>query len=395
MEINNNINVCPHCDKPIYFTNKANEGLYKCYNCKIWVIPNNRPYKEIKKGKSWGDVKRRRKTFISDEDLMGRQEFIDRLKAYKITNRLTEMRNKALIAFLYLTAARIEEVVGMIDQNTRERITEPITLAQLEYNLMNNEKYLVINRMRVLKRRPKIDDEGREKVVLRKVPVLIKDEEYPVECIEKYIKSLVYRTLDTPLFNMTYQRAWQISCEFGGKFNHYWRHLRLSHLVDMYGFSDLELQQYVSWSSTTMASKYTHLNWSSIAKKMSINSNAITQLLDDPFVVQKSESLPAMQRLSEDEKAQTTGDMVLDTEELGEVKPDPIKKYQNSIKKAILKMPDTKGWKAENINILSPKALLNSVEKDEIIIKQKTKKNEKPIKESDSYLKKFNFLIKN
>jgi len=207
-------NVCPECDRPIYFRKKDKPELMKCYVCKKWVKPIKRGYKKANRYavcKRWDEIPRRRKTFISDSDLVSHDELVERLKEYKANNKRLTKRNKALIAILYLTGARVEEITGMIDQVTREKVTEPLKLNQMEFKLMDGDMYLVFDRLRVLKRKPRKDASGNPQEIVRRVPVLVQDDTYMVACIKEYVHSFKRVALDMPLFKITYQRAWQIS----------------------------------------------------------------------------------------------------------------------------------------------------------------------------------------
>ncbi len=255
-DIENKINACPECNKPLYFKN--DKGLYKCYYCKHETkepVIRNR-LKDISK--------RNKKRVISDNDIISRNELLHKIKTI---GGLKFTMNRALISLLYLTAARVEEVVGLVNQKTRKIVINPMKVNQIVFKELNGVDYMIIERLPVYKRRLRDNKPPR-----RNVPIYVANDIHFIKYIKDYIKS---KDPDDFLFKMSYQRAWQISNriiidENGRKgFNHYWRHLRLTHLVEDYGFTDLELQQFVGWSNTLMASKYTHLNWQSLANKMS------------------------------------------------------------------------------------------------------------------------------
>lgn len=54
---------------------------------------------------------------------------------------------------------------------------------------------------------------------------------------------------------------------------HYLRHCRLTHLVQHYGFNELQLMRFAGWSNTNPAIVYVHLNWMDLAKVMNQADN--------------------------------------------------------------------------------------------------------------------------
>ncbi len=260
------IKVCPKCNRPIYF--KRKDGRYKCYGCGDLI--NDNDIKVRVKIKAWAGTGSKR--ILTDDDIITRNELLSKIRAMEGERSL--IKKQALVSFLYLTAARVEEVVGMINHklSTKEQriyTVDPVKKNQLSFKELDGEDYLVIERMPILKRRTK---DGRPP--RRNVPIYVDNDKEFIEYIQRYIQD---KDMEDILFNMTYQRAWQISNEIiidklkGSRgFNHYWRHLRLTHFAEDYGFQDLELQQYVGWENTLMASKYTHLNWQTLARRMRV-----------------------------------------------------------------------------------------------------------------------------
>ena len=244
------IKACPKCDRPIYYETK--DGRYKCYGCGDLI--NRDDVKLRFKINEWSGTGSKR--ILTDDDIITRNELLSKISIMKGDKRLMK---QALVSFLYLTAARVEEVVGMINhklstKGKRVYTVEPVKKNQLSFKELDDEDYLVIERMPVLKRRTK---DGRPP--RRNVPIYVDNDKEFIEYIRRYIQD---KDMEDILFNMTYQRAWQISNEIiidklkeSRGFNHYWRHLRLTHFAEDYGFQDLELQQYVGWENTLMASK--------------------------------------------------------------------------------------------------------------------------------------------
>lgn len=61
--------------------------------------------------------------------------------------------------------------------------------------------------------------------------------------------------------------------EFEFKTNpHYWRHCRLTHLVEYYHFDDFDLMTFAGWSSTDPARTYVNKDWLAMARKFHFGS---------------------------------------------------------------------------------------------------------------------------
>lgn len=248
------IKVCHKCNRPIYFKNE--KGYYKCYNCKIKIKNPKERLRLID-----GYEKRKKKIEIDDSDLLTREELFSKIKNIDGEKKLM---NQAFISCLYLPAARVEEITGLINQVRRNRINEPLKKNQISFERIEGTEFMIFKKLPILKRKLKND-----RIPTRNVPILVENEIPLVNYIKEYIKT---KEDDEPLFNITYQQGWNISKRIMinddlNAFNHYWRHLRLTHLAENYDYSSLDLQQFVGWANTLMASKYTHFNWQTLAKK--------------------------------------------------------------------------------------------------------------------------------
>ena len=61
---------------------------------------------------------------------------------------------------------------------------------------------------------------------------------------------------------------WQIVKENLGYYNHFFRHIRATHLTTDYGFSAQMLKKFFDWGSSNSADTYSHLDVEDLAKKL-------------------------------------------------------------------------------------------------------------------------------
>jgi integrase len=172
-----------------------------------------------------------------------------------------KIRDRALFCFLYLTGARVEEIVrGKKEVGVRKK--------DLEIVKVGGKDFLVVS-LYTLKNR---------KHLIRKIPIPIHRERRLVKYVLRYVKNI--KNEDEFLFNFTKQRAWQIIKKILSKYkknykhnkfmnaNHFLRHCRLTHLVTIYDFTDQDLVSFAGWSNSLPATTYSHLRFKDLARKM-------------------------------------------------------------------------------------------------------------------------------
>lgn len=188
------------------------------------------------------------------KEIKEKHKEIPALDRYELLSRMRQAgshRNKALIALLYITGARVEEVVKY---NVKGELKgRPILKKQIEIQ----EEQMVVRGVRCLK--------TKNDLKRRSIPVVFKQVEQPfINVFLGYIKDI---DDDSPLFNITRQRAYQILSRVG-LFCHWLRHSRITHLVVDYGFSESQLVKFTGWSDGRVAVQYTHLNVTDLIDQM-------------------------------------------------------------------------------------------------------------------------------
>lgn len=155
------------------------------------------------------------------------------------------LRDKAFICFLYLTGARISEIVRQIRR------------FQVEFTKIEGKSFIMVHNVITLKRR---------KEIYRDIPIPVNDFETPF--LEPVIEYLRHIPSNRFLFDFSRFNGYRIIREKTYLFPHYFRHLRLTHLVTEYGFSERDLTFFTGWADGRQATTYTHLNLKDLARKL-------------------------------------------------------------------------------------------------------------------------------
>lgn len=278
---NNNIVAQRNID---FFTKKTRKKIIKVpkkINDEV-VIKNNK----VQFDEKIILVQKKTKRKFKDTDVIDRKEILKKLKEndkkdpYK--KNIYDIRNPAFIAFLFLTGARVEEVIGVREHTgklkdsvfekkagkwTGKYIIEPIIKNQISKTKYAKRDTITwdVENMPVLKRRGEsVADENdilnesiKQVVPRRHVSLPYEIEKEFISYIDKWLIKLKE---DEIIFNFSPQQAWRICFLFNRSYNHIWRHLRATDLMSTYGLGSLELRHFFGWSTEAMARRYAHLN---------------------------------------------------------------------------------------------------------------------------------------
>lgn len=244
--------------------------------------------------KPWGRQKKLIKKY-GDADIPGIPEIIDMIGSINIvgkqTDRFTVLRTRALIAMYYLTGCRASEMLGVNKFKYKRFKREPYI------NEFGREvKRFVIgdDGKRIIEEgfidRTDTDDEysGLKKKDIRKVEfdgkpymeirtenrknkkrtkkkqtIPLEFEEEIYKFIDDYISVLDPNII---LFEFSQSRAKQIINETTNFNMHFWRHIRMTHLVTIYDFNEQLLIKFAGWTDARPAKNYMELSSKDIAR---------------------------------------------------------------------------------------------------------------------------------
>lgn len=184
-------------------------------------------------------------------------ETITQERMVTIINGIPNDRNKALASFIYLTGCRISEILGTTKtlKNGKQYIINPLKTSNVE--IIHKNDMVLIHNVACLKHKTGLK--------YRNIPIIMSAEKELLDNFLYYYSSL---PVGAPLFKFKRQRAWQIIKKELGLFNHYLIHQRCTYLATEKNFSEMDLKQFRGWSTTQMASTYTHLKYTDVANKM-------------------------------------------------------------------------------------------------------------------------------
>jgi len=174
-------------------------------------------------------------------------EVLSRSEIKEMISRAKKLRDKAFIAFLYLSGARVGEVCRRI----RRRdfwIEGPFLVVQI-----------VTEKIRRTKKGK------RKRTSKRNIPIPLDDPLTHV--ILRYLKEIGPDDVCWP-FSQQYAR--RLVKKLGGPhvYPHLFRHSRITHLIVDYGFNQFDLKRFAGWSDIRPIKFYEHLMWQDYASKL-------------------------------------------------------------------------------------------------------------------------------
>lgn len=212
---------------------------------------------------------------IADKDrIQSMQEVID--TGMTIPNPRTE----ALYFLIYLSGGRMCELVRKYEYSLEKAGTKLNSKGKKVYLYNKHRTGEILHGMRA-KDIELVREDGRPIMLLylrnekhRKthqkiipIPLDIREVAIIFNSIKEYLSSIPQ---EDELFPFGYQYAYRLLKPY---FNPHWfRHMRATHLVTNYGFSETQLRNTMGWSDSRPADGYVKMNWRDILKGFGIQN---------------------------------------------------------------------------------------------------------------------------
>lgn len=188
------------------------------------------------------------------------------VKSYLKSNKRDAdiIKVKAMVAFIYLTACRVSEMVGhreyVIEEDIKvEKWHNTIQKQDIEFIEQDGKPFALIHNVVILKRRKAIE-------LHRTIPINLEREKELWAYVQAYLDTLPYPEMY--LFKMERTTAYK-KIRFGtGYWPHYFRHARITNLVKEYGFDVIGLVNFTGWAKPEMAMEYAHIRPTDLMRKM-------------------------------------------------------------------------------------------------------------------------------
>jgi hypothetical protein len=180
--------------------------------------------------------------YLGKEKIPGVKDIID------MAREISEDRDRCLFVLTYLTAGRMQEIVRY---NHNKENRSSIKKSDIVIQEREGRKILLINL-----RNEKNLNKHRKEIP---VPLDLPENKDFFNLIITYLNSIGN---NDEMFPIGYKRAYAILNRINPNWNPHWiRHIRLTHLVTVYGYREYQLTMYAGWSDPRPAKAYLQMRW--------------------------------------------------------------------------------------------------------------------------------------
>ena len=166
-------------------------------------------------------------------------------------------RTRALFVLLYLTAARIGELVRYKRKNVKGEWNKYASIRKKDFSFVerNGRKIILI----------KLRNEKHKSRFTKELPVPLDREENVTmwNMVKEYLDQI---ELEQELFSFNYQYGYKQIIPYCNP--HWLRHVRLTHLITVYDFNENLLQRFAGWTDTRPSKHYAELKWKDYLDKL-------------------------------------------------------------------------------------------------------------------------------